>query len=69
MTPDQQIAQLSIEWPEWHIWRGRDRDGAPHGWHATTKPGTKATILSASSPEELGKRLRGAECPQTAALS
>lgn len=58
MTSDQEIAQLSTEWPDFHFWRGRDRNGEPSGWHATAKPGTKAAIVAAAGPEELRQRLR-----------
>lgn len=69
MTPDQEIAELSIEWPQFHIWRGRDHNGRPSGWHATPKPGTRAGIVAASGPEELRQRLRETCAPRTPVMS
>jgi len=69
MTPDQEIAELSTEWPQFHFWRGRDRDGRPSGWHATPKRGTRAGIVAASGPEELRQRLRDLSAPRTLVAS
>lgn len=60
MTPDQQLAELSDEYPDWHLWRGRDGHGQPAGWHATRQSGGRSVILAANGPEELRQRLRQA---------
>lgn len=58
MTPDQQLAELSDEWPDWHLWRGRDGHGQPAGWHATLHTPGRSVIVAADGPEQLRQRLR-----------
>ena len=60
MTPDRQLAELSDEWPEWHLWRGRDGHGQPASWHATLNAQGRSVILAADGPEQLRRRLRQA---------
>lgn len=66
MTPDQQLAELSEEYPDWHLWRGRDGHGQPAGWHATLSAQGRSVILAANGPEELRQRLRKAASTSTA---
>jgi hypothetical protein len=65
MTPDQHLAALSDEWPEWHVWRGRDGHGQAAGWHATSQAGGRSVILAADGPAELRQRLERAAAKNT----
>lgn len=67
MTPNQEIAALCEEWPEWHIWRGRDILGQLSDWHATRRTGARSEILAASGPAELRQHLCETTSPQTGA--
>lgn len=58
MTADQDFAQLSRDYPDWHFWRGRDNHGQPHGWHATLYHGNGSIIVAADGPAQLRMRLR-----------
>lgn len=62
MTADQELADLSDEYPDWHVWRGRDGHGEAAGWHATLSAHGRSVILAADGPEELRQRLRQATC-------
>lgn len=66
MTPDQELAELSDEFPDWHMWRGRDGHGVPQGWHATLHTGIRSTIVAADGPAQLRTRIRQAEAKATA---
>lgn len=57
MTPDQELAALCEQWPDWHFWRGRDGSGRLRGWHATRRAGSRSVILAAAGPAELRQRL------------
>lgn len=67
MTPDQELAELCDEWPDWHMWLGRDRHGQPSGWHATLHAAGRSVILAANGPAELRQRLREATRTKAAA--
>lgn len=55
------IAGLTAAYPGWHIWRGRDGNGASKGWYATRlrahlRPGAAsglAETLGADDPASL----------------
>jgi hypothetical protein len=55
------IPGLTAAYPGWHIWRGRDGNGAAKGWYATRR-----RHLTAGAPSGLAETL-GADDP--AALS
>jgi hypothetical protein len=67
MTADQELAALCEEWPDWHIWRGRDGHGQSSGWHATFSGSGRSVIVAADGPAELRLRLQRAARPQGAA--
>jgi hypothetical protein len=54
------VASLTAAYPGWHIWRGRDGNGAGKGWYATRRrhltagaaPGLAET-LGADDPASL----------------
>jgi hypothetical protein len=66
MTADQELAQLSNEYPDWHFWRGQDGSGQPRGWHATLHTFGGSTIVAADGPAQLRVRIRQVEEKATA---
>lgn len=33
----EELDAIAADYPERHIWRGRDRNGSPSGWYATLR--------------------------------
>lgn len=58
MTPDQELAELSAEYPAWRFWRAQDGHGQPRGWQATFSSGNGSVIVAADGPIQLRMRLR-----------
>jgi hypothetical protein len=52
------IAGLTAAYPGWHVWRGRDGNGASKGWYATRL----RRHLAAGAPHGLAETL-GADDP------
>lgn len=61
MTADQELAALCRDYGDWRIWRGRDSNGTPVGWHATLRRAGRSVILAADGAAELRLRLEQAE--------
>jgi hypothetical protein len=41
------LADLAVDFPGWHIWRGRDSRGSHRGWYATRQRRLRAADLNA----------------------
>lgn len=61
-TDDEAKAALTADFPDWHIWRGRDRDCRPSGWYATHRG---LPVVSALGPSDLRQQL-GRRCGEAA---